>query len=403
MTLTNRNMCTGISRRTALKGVAGVAVAAGFAPVRSATGQIAPVKVGFLLPYSGTYAALGNNITEAFKLYVEERGGKLGGRPVEYVAVDDESDPGKAADNTNKLVTRDKVDVIVGTVHSGVQLGVSKVARDTNSLLIIPNAGVNAATGSLCASGIFRSSFSNWQPGYPMGRVMVERGHKRAVTLTWKYAGGEEILGGFKEGYEKAGGKVVEELYLPFPNTEFQALLTKIAEIKPDAVFVFFAGGGAVKFVKDYHAAGLRKSIPLYSTGFLTDGTLKAQGEAAEGLLTTLHYGDGLDTPKDNAFRTAFEARGKGEADVYAVQGYDAAQMLAAGLDAVKGDVGARADLVKGIERATIDSPRGPFTVGKNHNPIQDIYLREVKNGKNIVVGVAAKALMDPGRGCKLA
>ena len=88
---------------------------------------------------------------------------------------------------------------------------------------------------------------------------------------------------------------------MPFPNVEFQALLTEIAAAKPDAVYAFFAGGGAVKFVKDYAAAGLNKTIPLYGPGFLTDGTLEAQGDAAQGMLTTLHYADGLNTPRDNA------------------------------------------------------------------------------------------------------
>jgi branched-chain amino acid transport system substrate-binding protein len=395
-----------LSRRHVIKGaaaVAGLAAGAGFVPARFAIAQGAPIKVGLMLPYSGTYAQLGQYITEGFKMYVDEKGGKLGGRAVEYVAVDDESDPAKAPENMNKLVTRDKVDLVLGTVHSGVQMGMVKVARDNNSLMIIPNAGVGAATGPLCSPGIFRTSFSNWQPAFPMGEVMHKRGHRKAVAISWKYGAGEESIGGFKEGFEKAGGKVVEELYLPFPNVEFQPLLTKIAELKPDAVYTFFAGGGAVKFVKDYHAAGLRQQIPLYGAGFLTDGTLPAQGEAAEGLLTTLHYGDGLDLPKNAAFRTAFEKRVKAEADVYAVQGYDGAQLLAAGLDAVKGDTGARDALVKAMESAKIDSPRGAFTIGKSHNPIQDIYLREVKGGKNMVIGVAAKALEDPSRGCKMA
>src|SRR3546814_4509120 len=94
---------------------------------------------------------------------------------------------------------------------------------------------------------------------------------------------------GFREGFEKAGGKIVKDRTLPFPNVEFQPLLTEIASIKPDMVFAFFAGGGAVKFVQDYHASGLGKSIPLYGTGFLTDGTLKAQGEAAQGLRSEEH------------------------------------------------------------------------------------------------------------------
>ena len=123
----------------------------------------------------------------------------------------------------------------------------------------------------------------------------------------------------------------MKDLTLPFPNVEFQALLTEIAAQKPDAVYAFFAGGGAVKFVKDYAAAGLNKTIPLYGPGFLTDGTLEAQGASAQGMLTTLHYADNLDTPRNNAFRKAYALAYKAQPDVYAVQGYDAAQILASG------------------------------------------------------------------------
>src|SRR3546814_11097832 len=87
--------------------------------------------------------------------------------------------------------------------------------------------------------------------------------------------------------FRSGGGKVVKELTLPFPKVEFQSLLTQVAAIKPDAVFTFFAGGGAVKFVKDYAASGLNKTVPLLSSGFLTDGNIEAQGAAAQGLLPT--------------------------------------------------------------------------------------------------------------------
>ncbi len=199
-----------------------------------------------------------------------------------------------------------------------------------------------------------------------------------------------------------AGGKIEKELYLPFPKVEFQPLLTEIASIKPDVVYAFFAGGGAVKFVKDYAAAGLPKTVPLVGPGFLTDGTLQAQGDAAQGLETTLHYADGLDLPRDNEFRAAFKAAAKRDADVYAVQGYDTGQLLVAGLNAVKGDAGAKKDLIAAWEKAEIDSPRGKFTLSKAHNPIQDIYLRKVAGLDNKYVSVAVKALADPARGCKM-
>ena len=367
------------------------------------TAQAAPkIKVGLMLPYSGTYAALGNAIENGFRLYIAEHGDKLSGREIEYIKVDDESDPSKATDNVNKLIKRDNVDVLVGTVHSGVAMAMAKVAKDTGTLLIVPNAGAEVVTGSMCAPNIFRSSFTNWQPGYAMGEVVAKKGYKKVVTITWKYAAGDESINGFKEAFEKSGGKVVKELNLPFPNVEFQALLTEIAATKPDAVYTFFAGGGAVKFVKDYAAAGLKKSIPLFGAGFLTDGTLEAQGADAAGLLTTLHYADNLGLARDNAFRLSYAKSYKLQPDVYAVQGYDAAQMLGIGLAAAKGDLSKRAVFIAAIEKAKIDSPRGVFTLSKSHNPVQDIYLREVTGKENKLVGVASKALADPGRGCHM-
>ena len=365
--------------------------------------QSAPkLKVGFMLPYTGTYAALGNAIDNGFRLYVAEQGGKIAGREIEYFRVDDESAPPKATDNVNKLIKRDQVDVLVGTVHSGVAMAMAKAAKESGTTLIVPNAGADAVTGPMCAPNIFRSSFSNWQPAYAMGDVVAKRGHKTAITVTWKYAAGEESTNGFKEAFEKAGGKVVKQLTVPFPNEEFQALLTEIAATKPDAVYTFFAGSGAVKFVKDYAAAGLRKTVPLYGAGFLTDGTLEAQGAAAEGLMTTLHYGDELGTKRDQAFRLAYAKTYKLQPDVYAVQGYDAAQILAIGLNAVKGDISNKAEFAAAVEKAKIDSPRGPFMLSKAHNPVQDIYLREVHGNTNKVIGVASKLLADPARGCKM-
>ena len=381
--------------------LAATAALASFAS-SSVLAQAAPIKVGLMLPATGTFAALGDAIEKGFKLHVQEQGGKLGGREVQYFKVDDESDPAKATDNVNKLIKRDQVDVLVGSVHSGVALAMARAARDSNTLMIVPNAGADAITGAQCAPNIFRSSFSNWQPGYAAGVVAAGKGYKRAMSITWNYAAGNEAVKGFVEGFEKGGGKLMKELSLPFPGVEFQALLTEIAAQKPDVVFAFFAGGGAVKFVKDYDAAGLKKSVPLVVSGFVTDGTLEAQGASAQGILSTLHYADNLDTPRNNAFRKAYALNWKSQPDVYAVQGYDAAQMLSAGLNAVKGDMKQREALHAAMAKAVIDSPRGKFSLSPQRNPVQDIFLREAKGVNNEYRGVAVKALADPGRGCKV-
>ena len=79
-----------------------------------------------------------------------------------------------------------------------------------------------------------------------------------------------------------------------------------------------------------------------------------------------------------------------------------ASAALGAGLAAAKGDVEAEKELLGAMEAARIDSPRGAFTLSPSHNPVQDIYLREAKGGQNMVIGIAAPALADPGTGCKM-
>ncbi len=392
------------SRRLVLTRTAAVigAASTGLLLPGIARAQATKVRVGLMLPYTGTFAQLGVAIENGFRLAIDQQGGKLGGRDIEWFKVDDESDPPKGIENANKLVQRDKVDVLVGTVHSGVQMGIQKVARDSGVLSLIPNAGIHAATRGLCAPNVFRTSFSNSQPTLAIGKAMVDRGHKKAVWITWKYAAGDEAFEGFKESYTKAGGTIIKELGLPFPQVEFQALLTEIAALKPDAVCCFFAGGAAAKFIKDYAAAGLKGKIPLYGSGFLTEGVLDAAGPAADGIITTLHYSDSLDTPRNKAFRLAYAKTFKAQPDVYAVQGYDTGLLLIQGANAVKGDLNNKPALYKAMEGAVIDSPRGKWTMSKSHNPIQDMYLRVVENKENKVIGVAVKALADSGAGCKM-
>jgi branched-chain amino acid transport system substrate-binding protein len=387
------------SRRAVIAG-GGAVAAASAVPAGWAIAQAKPLKVGLMLPYSGTFAKLGENITFAIDVLINEKGGKLGGRELQIIKLDDESKPEIAPQNADRLVKRDQVDVLIGTVHSGVQMGIHKVVTESGTLTIVPNAGNVAVTRELCVKNVFRSSFTNWQPAYGMGLAAAQSGYRKAVWVTWDYAAGAESGAGFQEAFEKGGGQMLPNLTLPFPQTNYQPLLAQIPGLGVDVVGSFFAGGGAVQFVKEYAAAGLK--APLCGSGFLTEGTLEAQGAAAEGVQTALHYGDGLDNPKNIGFRRAFKDKAGRDADVYAVQGYDAAQLLAVALEAVDGNIEDEANLYKALRAAKIDSPRGPISMSPAQNVTQNIYLRRAEGGLNKVIGIAAENLADPGTGCKL-
>ena len=394
---------SGLSRRRMLQLAGAGAATAAFPFPMPAIAQGAPLKVGLLLPYSGTFAALGDAITNAMDLYVKQQGGKLAGRTIQWIKVDDESAPPKATELTSKLVQGEKVDVLIGTVHSGVAMAMAKIAREAGIPTLIPNAGANVLTRAQCAKNIFRTSFGNSQPGVATGIAMAKAGIKTAVTYSWGYAAGEESVAGFKEGFLAGGGKIIKELSLPFPNVEFQAGLAEIASLKPEAVYSFYAGGGALKYMQDFAAAGLKNSIQLWGPGFLTDGVEKAAGAAGEGVKTALHYVESLDNAENKKFRADYNAAFKRFPDVYAVQGWDTTQLLDIGLKAVGGDVSKQDDLYKAMRNAKFASPRGPFRLSAAQNPIHNFYLRELKGGENVYLGIAATDLGDSGAGCSLA
>lgn len=375
-------------------------LAVGFATSAAAADD--PVKVGLMLPFSGIYAQLGEAGRDGLKLALKEHAADLHGNTIDYIEMDTEAKPARAPELASSMLNQHHADFVIGPVHSGVAMGMIKVLRGSDSIMIIPNAGAAAATGPLCAPNIFRTSFSSWQPSYPMGKVALDKGYKKVYAISWNYGMGRESLDAFEESFEAGGGEIVKKVLMPFPSTNFQPHISDIAAQDPDAVFVFFAGGGAVKFVKDYDAMGLRGKIPLLGSGFLTEGTLAAQGDAAEGVMTGLHYAEQLDVPENRQFREAFNKEYGHYPDIYAVQGYDAGLTIANAIDKLNGDISDKQALIGAMESLTIESPRGDFTFSKAHNPIQNIYLREVQDGVNVVQSIAAEALEDPARGCKL-
>ena len=338
------------------------------------------VKIGLVVPASGVYEPLGVDMTRGFELYLEQHDGKLGGKKVEVVKADEGEGPDTGVPAVQKLVTQDRVSVLVGIVNSATALGVKDTVSQSKVPLVVANAGADdVADGQ---PYVWRTSFTNGGVGEALGATVAEElGNDSVYLLASDYAAGHESVEGFKKSFEAAGGKIAGEGFTPFgTTTDWQPFLSKVQNSGAKAVYVFYAGGEAVNFVKQYSSFGLSGKIQLYGAGFLTEGgVLAAQGTAAEGVRTSLHYSNLLDTPENKAFVEAYTAAYDGEQPtVYSVQAYDAAAAVDKALEGAEGTSGE--DIAKALDGVgEIASPRGAWSFDENHNPDQPYFLREVQ------------------------
>jgi branched-chain amino acid transport system substrate-binding protein len=352
-----------------------------------------PVKVGLLVPRSGVYAPLGRDMENGFRMYLEAKGGKLGGRAVEVVVADEGGGPETGVPAAQKLLQQDRVTILVGIVNSAVALGVRDLVNDSKVPLIIANAGANAITGEQRSDFVWRTSFANGEVSGALGEYVAGQVKGGTVFLAAPdYAAGKEATAGFQKAFEAAGGQVAGTELTPFGTTDnFQPYLARIQRSGAKAVYCFYAGAEAVAFVKQYQQFGLAAKIPLYCSGFVTEGgVLDAQGDAALGIKGSLHYSDQLDNPTNDRFVADYSARYGDSPTVYAVQAYDAAAVLDQAL--AKGATGdAVVEGLKGI--GEIDSPRGTWRFTDGHGPDQVYYLRTTEEQDGRIVNAIVRPL----------
>jgi len=382
-------------------GALGAATAMGVVPLRYARGAT-PIKIGVVLPYSGVYSKFGEGITDGFEYALKLQGGQLGGRPVEIIKADDQLDAKIGGEVTQKLVSRDQVDIVVGPVGSNVAPVIHKITTAQGIPLIIPTAAANELTRARCHPLVFRISHSQWQSTNPMGPWMIARGKKRVITFGMNYAAGKEAIEGFVEGYKAAGGQVVDQKWPGIKELDYQAYFADVSASRADAVFAWFAGSNAVEFVKQYAQAGLKDKVPLYGVQYLTDSTLlAAQGPAADGVITIAYWTPSLDNEANRTFVSGFKKATGKDADLNSMHGHDTCVVLGKALAATKGDLKNKQAFGKALQAVQFDSPRGPFRFSKARNPIMDFYAVEARAGQLRMLEVLKRGVEDPAADCK--
>ena len=372
-------------RRLLIAGGAAIALVAGPAMAADA------VKIGMITTLSGGGSALGIDIRDGFQLAIDQEGGKLGGVAVEMVVEDDARKPDRAKEISDRMLKRDKVDIMTGIVWSNLAIAVVPKVTKEGVFYVSPNAGPSLLAGKGCHANYFNVAWQNDNLHEAVGQYVQDQGIASAFILAPNYPAGKDALTGFKRFYK---GEVKGELYTKLGQKDYAAEIASIRDAKPDSVFFFLPGGMGISFLKQYSQAGLSGEIPVYGPAFSFDQTiLEAVGDAAVGVINSSQWNKDLDNAANKAFVADFEKAYGRLPSLYASQGYDAARLIGSALKAVGGDMAKADDFRAALKTADFESVRGDFAFGPNHHPVQDIYVREViKEGDLLTNKVLGKA-----------
>jgi branched-chain amino acid transport system substrate-binding protein len=389
------------TKRLVLKTALGLVAAACAAAAGAA--DTGPIKIGLILPMTGQQASTGRQIDAAVKLWVAQNGNKVAGRTVEVVLKDDAGVPDTTKRIAQELIVNDHVAVIAGFGITPCALATAPLGTQSKTPMVVMAAATSSITE---ASPYFiRTSFTLPQVTIGIADWAAKNKIKKAVTLVADYGPGFDAEKFFDSQFRLDGGQILDKLRTPLKAPDFAPVLQRVADTKPDALFVFLPSGQGATFMKQFAERGLDKSgVRLIATGDVTDDDqLNDMGDVALGVVTSHHYSAEHPSAANKKFVEAFQAANKFRPNFMAVGGYDGMRVIYKALEATKGAGGEA--LLNAMKGQVFESPRGPVYIdGQTRDIVQDVYIRKVErvpamgNGLYNVEFDVIKAVKDPGK-----
>ena len=344
-------------------------------------GAADPVKVGFIAPLSGIFAASGKDMLEGLRMAFDQAGFQAAGRKIELVEEDHEGNPATAQAKYRKLVGQDRIQVLSGVLLANIGYAlVPPIERDRTPSLFFTTP--DDLTKRRPTKYVLRTNFSASQPMHALGDYAAKTlKYKRVVTMAMDNAFGHEGIGGFQRVFEDAGGKVVQKIWVPLNVMDFAPYLTQVPR-DVDAVVQVFIAGQAVRFVKQYGESPLQGRTPLIGSGVFTDqSALVGMGDEVIGHVGALVWAPALNNPANRAFMQLAEAKLKRTPSYFHAVMYSTGRWILEAVKALDGTVDDRDRFLGALRKAieTTPDPRGPIKLDEYGNPTENIYIVKVE------------------------
>ena len=355
-----------------------LALAAGFLPAAAQE----ELRIGLIAPMTGPFAQVGTDMTNGFKMYLDEVGSNFAGAKVNLIIEDSQGKPDTAVTKAKKLILEDHVQMIVGGVLApeGYALAPVSTAEKTVYIASVPAADDLTQRQLGNYPYFIRTSWTSSQPHHPLGQWACDQGHKKIITVGADYAFGYEAVGGFQKAFEDCGGKIIQKIWPPLGTKDFGPYIPTF-KADADAVFSLMVGPMPLQFPKQLRASGWTKPIIGGGTSY-DESVLPFMGDEVIGDVSALQYSAGLQTPRNEAFVKAYRAKYGKVPSYFSESNYTTAMMIDLVMKQTKGAWPGPEAFIAKMLTLKVDAPRGLVSFDDMRNPIQDIYIKKVEKTK---------------------
>lgn len=349
--------------------------------------------IGGIFPLSGPVAVYGIEARNGIELAIAEinAAGGIAGKQIVLISEDDEGNPEKTVNAYKKLVTKDKVKVIIGSLTSGATAAITSLAQAQKVLLLAPAATLPSITSA--GDFVFRACFIDPFQGTVGGRFAAQNlGKKRAAVLydvANDYSVG--LYENFKIAFEKAGGTLVAAESYGTGDKNFRAQLTKIKSANPDVVYLPDYYGVVSLIAKQLRSQGINTEIVGGDGwGGLVDN---AGDEVLKGFYSDHYAGDSTE-PLVRKFVAAYTARYHANPTSFAALAYDCVYLLKDAAEKAGTTTNSTA-LRDALAKTNGTYVTGNLTFDANRNPVKSAVMMEIvkKDGK---IAPVYKATVNP-------
>ncbi|MGH7003524.1 MAG: ABC transporter substrate-binding protein [Alphaproteobacteria bacterium] len=341
------------------------------------------LRIGFLNTTSGSGAIIGRHLERGWQLGLEHQGwmkdgDKLGGVPTRIYTGDDQAKPDVGVREIDKMLLSERVHIVAGFLWSHVLIAGMKPLLDNKKIVISTVPGPSNLAGKECSPYFMSVLHQNDSAPEATGELINRNGFKTVFAMAPNYQAGRDMIAGLQRTYK---GKIVDQLLFKLGETDFQAEISKVKALKPDAVFIFAPGPMGIGFIKQWVASGAARDIKVYNVFTVDWLTLPAIGNDAMGTFHVDYWSAGDPSETNQRFVKEYVARFNHHPSIFSVGAYDAARLIGTGVKAVNGKVEDTLALAKAMRRTPFPSVRPSFKFNVNGFPIQDHYTQEIVTG----------------------